>query len=333
MTLGFTSIAVLLLNAVARTVADIAPEITTVVEGYNYIAKLPCIDCPYLYQDTSAGENGPWTSRIDNNALLLNISLPFDATYLSLNNGPLLTPSSVLPRIYASQVLSDYSTADLSASISNEALDTAGPLLGLSYGYSVRPVTNSSALVFRFNIFEAYFPLASPPITIKLDDHKQRVIELILFQRPLYSPGDVGPAWEIVTVRLEERDKMGSKRRMRTMEFLDWDEFGRKGSPAHLASTTSDWFVRHISSGFWSLSMFILGALVLFVVICVAAVLGWDWYSGDYEKAQSRKGRSRSGGSGGWTGTDVEKAKGRFLSASELGMRGTGNVVGIGKSD
>lgn len=59
-----------LLSSVTQVVANVAPDITTIAEGYNYIAKLPCIECPYLYQDTSKGEDGPWTGRIDNNALV-----------------------------------------------------------------------------------------------------------------------------------------------------------------------------------------------------------------------------------------------------------------------
>ena len=50
--------------------AEVAPEITTVAEGYNLIAKLPCIGCPYLYQDTSKGKDEPWTERKDDNALV-----------------------------------------------------------------------------------------------------------------------------------------------------------------------------------------------------------------------------------------------------------------------
>jgi hypothetical protein len=259
---------------------------------------------------------------------------------LSINNAPLLSSSKILPRIYASQVLSDFTQDELSKAVISDTLDTAGASFGLSYGYSLRHVTNSSALVFRLNVFEAYFfppthvPSLQTPMTIKLDDPKQRVVELILLPRPLQSAGDSGPAWEIVTVRLADRDMKGSKRRMKTMEFLAWDEFGRKGSPSHLLSTTSNSFVSYISSGLWGVSMFILGVLVLFVVVCVVCVFGWDRWSGEYDKAQSGKGRmgkSQRGGS--WVGGDVEKAKGKFLSAHELGMRGAGSVVGVGKSD
>ena len=50
--------------------AGVAPEVTVVEEGYNYIAKLPCLGCPYLFQDTSEGSNKPWTERKDDNALV-----------------------------------------------------------------------------------------------------------------------------------------------------------------------------------------------------------------------------------------------------------------------
>ncbi|UPX17445.1 uncharacterized protein EKO05_0007798 [Ascochyta rabiei] len=285
-----------LLSVVTQVLADVAPEVTTIAGGYNYIAKLPCIGCPYLYQDTSTGENGPWASRVDDNALLLNISLPFDAAHLSINNAPLLSDSRTLPRIYASQVISDYSRDDLSNAISTTSLDTVGPLLGLSYGYSLRRVTNSTALVFRFNVFEAHFspsthnPLLKTPVVVKLDNPKQRVVELILLPRPLLSAGDVGPAWEIVSVRLVNRDKKGSKRRMKTMVFGEWDEFGRKGSPTHLVSAYSNGVVTYASSGFWGLSVAILGFIVVFVLSVVGCVVGWDWWSGEYEKAQHGKG-------------------------------------------
>jgi hypothetical protein len=58
--------------AIVRYVAaEVAPEITTVAEGYNVIAKLPCIGCPFLHQDTSQGSDAPWTERKDDNALVI----------------------------------------------------------------------------------------------------------------------------------------------------------------------------------------------------------------------------------------------------------------------
>lgn len=50
--------------------AEVAPEITIVAEGYNVIAKVPCVECPFLYQDTSKGNDAPWTQRKDANALV-----------------------------------------------------------------------------------------------------------------------------------------------------------------------------------------------------------------------------------------------------------------------
>jgi hypothetical protein len=57
--------------AIIRYVAaEVAPEITTVAEGYNVIAKIPCIGCPFLHQDTSQGSDAPWAQRKDDNALV-----------------------------------------------------------------------------------------------------------------------------------------------------------------------------------------------------------------------------------------------------------------------
>tara|TARA_R110002003_G_scaffold235_14_gene17060 strand:- start:8861 stop:9070 length:210 start_codon:yes stop_codon:yes gene_type:complete len=52
-----------------HAVGQVAPEII-VAEGYNVIAKLPCTGCPFLYQDTSEGKDGPWKTRNDENALV-----------------------------------------------------------------------------------------------------------------------------------------------------------------------------------------------------------------------------------------------------------------------
>jgi len=50
--------------------AEIAPEITVISEGYNIIAKLPCVGCPFLYQETLEWRDGPWKTRDDDNALV-----------------------------------------------------------------------------------------------------------------------------------------------------------------------------------------------------------------------------------------------------------------------
>lgn len=65
-----TAVLAALLCVLRGVAADVAPEITTLADGYNYIVKLPCVGCPYLYQDTSEGENGPWVDRIDDSALV-----------------------------------------------------------------------------------------------------------------------------------------------------------------------------------------------------------------------------------------------------------------------
>ena len=58
--------------------AEVAPEITTVAEGYNVIAKIPCVGCPFLYQDTSKGNDAPWAQRKDDNALVNHPYFPGD---------------------------------------------------------------------------------------------------------------------------------------------------------------------------------------------------------------------------------------------------------------
>ncbi|KAJ4370178.1 hypothetical protein N0V86_008914 [Didymella sp. IMI 355093] len=312
------------LGLTVRVSAHIAPEITTLADGYNYIAKLPCIDCPYLYQDISKGEKGPWVDRIDDNVLLLNISLSLEATHLSINNADLLSSASALPRIYASQVLQDYSTEELHAKVESNDLDTAGPSLGLSYGTSLHRITNSTALVYRFNIFSLHFALPIPTI-IPLSNSHQKVLELILLPRPLYSAGESGLGWEIIDIRLSEREKKGSKRRMKMMMFEDWDEFGRKGSPSHLVSSSSSGVMKYAASGFWSLSITILAFMVAFVVIVLGVVYAIETYNGEYDKAQKGK------GSGNWT--DVEAATGKFMSTGRQSMRDGGSAVGASKSE
>jgi hypothetical protein len=60
-----------------NAVAEVAPEITTVTEGYNFIAKIPCVGCPFLHQDTLKGSDEPWAERKDGNALVSSpISYP-----------------------------------------------------------------------------------------------------------------------------------------------------------------------------------------------------------------------------------------------------------------
>ncbi|KAF2028830.1 hypothetical protein EK21DRAFT_101569 [Setomelanomma holmii] len=324
---------VALLPLIQSAFGDVAPEINTVAEGYNVIAKLPCAGCPFLYQDTSHGNNGPWKTREDENALLLNISLPFDSAYLSINNGPLLSTSKSLPRIYASQVLVESSTSEIAKLVETNQIDSPGSAyFGLSYAYSLRRIAKSQALMLRFDVFELWTDLRDPALTLKLEDEKQKVIELVLLQRPVMSSGDSSHAYEIVRTDLIPRSKTNKASTAHIMNFHDWDAHGQIGTPSHLISATSDTLVDYISSGVWSLFVFIMAIIGLFVVLCLFCIFGCGLGKDEYEKAQTGK-RRGSKRTGSWAGNDVENAKGRFRSAEELGLRSGGRVVGVGKSD
>jgi hypothetical protein len=83
------------------------------------------------------------------------------------------------------------------------------------------------------------------------------------------------------------------------------------------------------------LFIFILAIMALFIVVCLFCIFGFGWHKDDYAEAQHGKRRSsgRSGsGKGAWGGNDVEAAR-RFKSPEELGLRGSGRVVRVGKSD
>ncbi|KAH7068221.1 hypothetical protein BKA63DRAFT_109689 [Paraphoma chrysanthemicola] len=316
-----------------NVIAQIAPEITTVAPGYNLIAKLPCVGCPFMYQDTSAGQYGPWITREDGNALLLNISLPFDSAYLSINNGPLLSSSKSTPIIYAPQVLLDTSESDLSRLIETDQLDApGGASFGLSYVYSLRRLAKSQALLFQFDVLQLWTKLPGSDFTFRLRSDEQKVLEVVLLPRPVLSPGDPGHAFEIVRAELVPRLKTTRAKNVQTMNFDEHDSHGKIGTPSHLLSTTSDSLLEHITSGVWSLFIFILALIGLFVVLCLFCIFGCGCGADEYEKAQTGKKRgSRRQGS--WSGNDVEKAKGKFMSAEELGIRSAGRVVGVGKSD
>lgn len=316
-----------LLSALTRVSADSAPEITTLAEGYNYIAKIPCIDCPLLYQDSSTGT---WTERNDENAILLNISLPLSADHLTINSAPLITGTSNLPRIYAAQVPQSHPMS----STGTEDITPTTPLLGLSYGTSLHTVINSTALIFRFNIFGAYFPLTTPPTSFSLDNTRQKVLELIFLPRPLQSPADTGSGWEIISARLRAREPKGSKHAMKMMLFEEWDDFGKKGSPWHAVKSAEGGVVGYAGRGIWQASGVVLGVVVLFMGLVVVGVLWCEGRTGAFEKASeghgSRGGRGKSQGSGSWA--DVEKAGSRLLSAGDV-IKSGGSVVGVGKSD
>ncbi|EFQ85480.1 hypothetical protein PTT_19598 [Pyrenophora teres f. teres 0-1] len=328
-------------------IAEVAPEITTAAEGYNIIAKLPCIGCPYLYHDTSQGRDAGWSQRKDDNALvkptttllsfLLNLSLPFDSTHLSVNTAPLLTASKILPRIYVNQVLQDVSKDDMSKIlVSNQLDELGGAYFGASYQYSLRRVKNSEARVFQFDVMQLWTDLTTPPLTVVLDQPGQKMLEVVLLPRPLLSSGDPANTYEIVRAGLVPRSAepgaKGSKDSGKvSMWFLDWDANGKKGTATHIVNSTSSYFVQYLSSGMWALFVFVVAVIALFVVVCLFCIFACGWHDDDYEKAQYRK-RNTGGGKGAWAGRDVETAR-RFMSPEELGLRGSGMVVGVGKSD
>jgi hypothetical protein len=336
--------------AVIRYVAaEVAPEITTVAEGYNVIAKIPCIGCQFLYQDTSKGKDAPWAERKDDNALvdetsssynlvlhadvpqLLNVSLPFDSAHLSINNAPLLAGSKILPRIYVNQILLDTSKDDMDKLVASNQLDSlGGAYFGASYSYSLSSVKDSSALMLHFDIMELWTDLTSPPLTIIMDKEEQKILEVVLLQRPLLSAGDPASAYEIIRASLVQRKDVRKPMKMR-MWFHDWDANGKKGTATHIVNSASTSFVDYISSGVWSLFVFILAVMALFVVVCLFIIFGCGWHKDDYEQAQHGKRKSGSG-KGSWGGNDIESVR-RFMAPEELGIRGSGKVVGIGKSD
>jgi hypothetical protein len=181
---------------------------------------------------------------------------------------------------------------------------------------------------------ELWTDLTTPATTVILDDEKQKILEVLLLQRPLLSAGDPGSAYEIIRTSLIPRpaEPNSVKGPVKvSMWFRDWDAHGKKGTASHIVNSASSSFVSYISSGVWSLLIFIVAVLALFVVVCLFVILACGWHKDDYEQAQSGKRRSSGKGSGGGWG-DVEAAR-RFRSPEELGLRGSGRVVGVGKSD
>ncbi|KAF1831146.1 hypothetical protein BDW02DRAFT_557512 [Decorospora gaudefroyi] len=302
-------------------IAEVAPDITTLIEGYSMLVKLPCIGCPFLYQDTSKGEEARWTERTDNNALLLNITLPYTSPHLTINTAPLLPASKIPPKIYLPQVLHDISPQDLTP-----LLLSSNAHLAASYAYTLHRLPNPAALLIHFQIMQLWTEVTSPPTTIVLDDPHQPVLELVLLRRPLLGAADPGSAYEIVRAALVPRDwspfVTDPHPLTTSMWFRDWDKHGKKGTVRHVFNSASERFVAFVGSGVWALGVFVVVVLALF---CVVGLGGRD----DYVVAQQGKRRKGGGGS-----ADLEAVGGRrFLGPEELGVRGGGRVVGVGKSD
>jgi hypothetical protein len=266
----------------------------------------------------------------------LNISLPYDSAHLSINNAALLTNNKILPRIYMYQVLEDMSKDEISALSSSNQLDNLGSsYFGASYSYTLGHVKeNPKALLFQFDIMELWTDLTSPPLTVFLDRKEQKILELVLMQRPLLSPGDPAGAYEIVRANLVPRPPALAKGakgpRKVSMWFHDWDTNGKKGTATHIVNVASESFITYLSSGVWSLFIFVFAVIALFALVCLFVIFGCGWWDeNDYEIAQHGKKNKRSING---RSKDVEAAR-RFLSPEELGLRGSGRVVGVGKSD
>jgi hypothetical protein len=194
----------------------------------------------------------------------------------------------------------------------------------------LRAIENSSALVFQFDVIEIWSDLPSTPLLHKLDAANQKMLELVLLEKPVYSALEP-PAFEIIKADLVPRspNPVAPKNSQQTMHFLDWDDHGRKGTTAHALTSFGVWLIDYLDSGVWAMFMFILAIIALFVLVCVLCVFGWGFWEDDY--AQAQHGKARDGKRR--VKSDVEiAARLPFRSAEELGLS-RGRVVGLGKSD
>jgi hypothetical protein len=261
-----------------------------------------------------------------------------------VNDAPLYSGHRVLPRIHANQVVQDLSVDELKATLSTGQLEAShetnlgGGFFGLSYRHSLRNVKTSSgleALVFQIDIVELYSDLTEPALQYKLWDPNQQMLEVLLIQKPILSASEPSPVFEILNVKFVPRSLTATSRR--TMHYLAWDDHGKIGTPSHYFSSIITAFTSFLTSGFWALFGFIMAVIIVFIVVVLMCVFGWEFWRDDYEKAQQRKHRRVSSVKG---RGDVEsgvqgRMKGRFKSAEELGLglAGRGQVVGMGKSD
>ncbi|KAF2118001.1 hypothetical protein BDV96DRAFT_597854 [Lophiotrema nucula] len=97
-------------------------EVTAVVPGSFYVAKLPCLDCTTVIYEREGDEA---THRIDKAAsdLLFNISLSQDGMTLLLNEKPIFpsAPTAPYPTMYVDQATWNFTRADLDLVISAAA--------------------------------------------------------------------------------------------------------------------------------------------------------------------------------------------------------------------
>lgn len=282
--------------------------------------------------------------RNTNVVQLLNISLPYDSAFLTINNARLYSSNRILPLIYANQVVQDLSTDQLSTALDAGQLEAShesnlgGGFFGLSYRHSLRRVKtrqNLEALLFQFDIIELHSDLTSPALRFKLDDAGQKMLEVLLIQRPLLSASDLSPSFEVLSAKLVPRTSLSHER---TMHFLAYDTHGEKGTASHALSYGTSFLTDFLSSSFWALLGFVTAVIIVFIVVLLMCIFGWEFWKDDYEKAQRGKRRKSSVKvvrADVETSVGTEKMKDRFKSAEELGLgfASRGQVVGMGKSD
>jgi hypothetical protein len=237
-----------------------------------------------------------------------------------------------LPRVYANQVFQDISTEELNTLIASNELESShgSGFFGISYRHSLRAIKDSPALVLQFDILEIWSDLPETPLLHKLENANQKLLELVLLKKPVYSALEP-PTFEIIKAELVLRSQnpVAPTTLQQTMHFLEWDAHGRKGTTAHALTSFGIWLIDYLDSGVWAMFMFILAIILLFVVVCVLCVFGWGFWEDDY--AQAQHGKAREGKRRGKS--DVENAaRLPFKSAEELGLS-RGRVVGLGKSD
>ena len=192
-------------------------------------------------------------------------------------------------------------------------------------------MSDSPALVFRFNVIELWTDLTTRPLTVKLDRTSQRALELVLLKRPVLGAADPTPVYEIVRADVVPRD--GSRRSPTTMHWHEWDARGRRASLRYVVAAAVEGVEEWVTTSVLGLFVFVGAVVALFVVLCLFCIFGWGFWRSEYHQAQVGKGISPRRTAARWVGNDVERARGRFLSPHELGMRTTGMVVGVGKSD
>lgn len=274
----------------------------------------------------------------------MNVSLPYDSAFLSINNARLYTGQRILPRTYANQVVQDFSVDELSASIASGQLEAShetnmgGGFFGLSYRQSLRTIRTSQgreALIFQFDIIELYCDLTKPPLQYKLDDPAQKLLQLMLVERPVMSASDPAPAFEILDAGLVSRSQNPPTRltSLRTMHFLNWDSYGEKGTTAHALTYGATSFLDFLGSSIWVLIGFIFAIMVVFSLVCLLCIFGWGFWSDDYKLAQWQKHRRTRIAMDGDVEMGKRKMRGRFKGPEELGLAERAQVVGLGKND